>query len=200
MLPCDPSTADKSAAATNVVFITRWDKIKQSKYVQLYGRLHSDICNVPMFLLPGVNLHIKLTKARSSFYLMNATADSKTTSKFLDAKLFVKRIRPHLHLLSAHNDTLTDGAIARYNLTRVELKSFTFAPGSNSLSINNLVLGPIPKRILFTMVKYTDFLGSMANNPLNFPHYDLDSFALYVNGKQIPSEGLSLGMDHEKTV
>jgi len=39
----------------------------------------------------------------------------------------------------------------------------------------------------------------MATNPFHFRHYDLDSFALYVNGKQIPSEGLSLGMDHEKT-
>ena len=130
---------------------------------------------------------------------MNATADSKATFKFQDSKLFVKRIRPHPDLLSAHNDTLTDGAIERYNLTRVELKSFTFAPGSNSLFIDNLVLGPIPKRILFTVVKNTDFLGSMATNPFNFRHYDLDSFALYVNGKQIPSEGLSLGMDHDKT-
>jgi hypothetical protein len=49
------------------------------------------------------------------------------------------------------------------------------------------------------MVKNTDFLGSMATNPFKFRHYDLDCFALYVNGKQIPSEGLSLGMDHEKT-
>ena len=84
---------------------------------------------MPKFLLPGVNLHIKLNKAQSSFYLMNATAYSKTTFKILDAKLFVKRIRTHPDLLSAQNDTLTDGAIARYNLTRVEIKSFTFAPG-----------------------------------------------------------------------
>ena len=60
MLPCDPSTADKIAA--NLGFITRWDKIKHSKDVQLYGRLHSDLCNVPKYLLPGLNLHIKLTK------------------------------------------------------------------------------------------------------------------------------------------
>jgi hypothetical protein len=129
---------------------------------------------------------------------MNATADSKTTYKFLDAKLFVKRIRPHPDLLSAHNDTLKDG-VARYNLTRVELTTFTFAPGSNSLSIDNLVFGNIPKRILFTMIKNTDFLGSMATNPFKFRHYDLDSFALYVKGKQIPSEDLSLRTDHEKT-
>jgi len=133
MLPCDPSTADKTAPATNLGFLTRWDKIKQSKEVQLYGRLHSDLCNVPKYLLPGVNLQIKLTKARSSFYLMNATADSKTNFKFLDTKLFVKRIRPQPDLLSDHNTTLKDGGIARHNLTRVELKTFTFAPGSNSV-------------------------------------------------------------------
>jgi len=105
MLPCDPATADKSAPAANVGFITRWNKIKQSKEIQLYGRLHSDICNVSKFLIPGANLHIKLNKARYSFYLMNATADSKTTFKFLHAKLFVKRIRSHPDILSAHNET-----------------------------------------------------------------------------------------------
>ena len=35
ILPCDPSTADKTTPATNLGFITRWDKIKQSKDVQL---------------------------------------------------------------------------------------------------------------------------------------------------------------------
>ena len=123
---------------------------------------------MPKFLLPGANLHIKLTKARSSFYLMNATADSKTTFKFLDAKLFVKRIRPHPDNLSAHNETLKGGGIARYNLTRVELKTFTFAPGSKSLSIDNLVLGPIPKSILFTMIKIQIFLDLWRLNPLTF--------------------------------
>jgi len=49
------------------------------------------------------------------------------------------------------------------------------------------------------MVKNSDFLGSVTTNPYNFRHYNLRSFALNVNGKQIPTEGLSLGMDHEKT-
>ena len=114
---------------------------------------------------------------------MNVTADSKTTFKFLDAKLFVKRIRPHPDIVSAHNETLKTGDLAPYNLTIVELKTYTFAPALKSLSIDNLVLGPIPKRILFTMIKNTDILGSMATNPFNFRHYDLYSFALYVNGK-----------------
>jgi len=49
------------------------------------------------------------------------------------------------------------------------------------------------------MIKNTDFRGSMVNKPFKFCHYELDSFTLFVNGKQVPSEGFSLGMYHEKT-
>ena len=92
---------------------------------------------------------------------------------------------------------MKEGGIARYNLTRHELKTFAFPAGLASLSMDNAVLGPIPKRLLFTIAKNTDFLGSLDTNPFNFRHYNLSSFVMFVNGKQVPNEGLSLGMDHE---
>jgi hypothetical protein len=173
--------------------------MKQSKVIELYGRIHADICNVPLYLLSNVKLEITFTKARTSFFLMNKDKDSKVIFIYLDAHLHVKRIRPNPAILAAHNETLSKGLLARYNFTRVELKTFTFASGTQSLSIDNAVLGTIPKRLIFTMIKNTDFLGTMDTNPYNFRHYDLNYFALYVNGKQIPPEGLSLGMGHEKT-
>jgi len=151
LLPCDPTAAD----AKIKVFITRWNRIKQSKNVQLYGRIHSDICNVPLYLIPGVRIQIELTKANPSFYLMILDAETKTVFKFLDAQLLVNRVRPSPSLLLAQNIALGKGALARYNLTRVELKTFTFSTGAQSLSIDNAVLGTIPKRLLFNMVKNT---------------------------------------------
>ena len=156
VLPCDPTAAD----AENKVFITRWNRIKQSKEVQLHGRIHSDICNVPLYLIPGVRLQIKLSKAKPSFYPMNIDAGKKTVFKFLDAQLLIIRVRPSPSLLLAHNIARGKGALARYNLTSVEQKSFTFSSGAQSLSRDNSVLGTIPKRLLYTMVKYTEFLGS----------------------------------------
>ena len=191
----DPNAAD----AKNKGFVERWNRQKQSKVTELYGRLHSDLCNVPQFLLPGVRLHVKLTKAKDDFFLMNANADSKTVFKFLDAELVVRRIRPSPKIALAHYEVLSKGFFARYNVTRVELKTFTLSSGPRAVSINNAVLGVLPKRLLFTMVKNTDFLGSRNTNPYNFRHYDLTNFALYVNGRQIPSEGLTLNMGHEKT-
>jgi len=49
------------------------------------------------------------------------------------------------------------------------------------------------------MVKNTDILGTAGSNPFKFSDYDLEHFAMYVGGKQIPSEGLSLDMSREKT-
>jgi hypothetical protein len=131
--------------------------------------------------------------------MMNIDADSKVNFKFLDAQLLVKRVKPNPAYLIAHTKALQARAFAKYNLTKFESKSFTFASGSQSLSIDNAVLGTLPKLLLFTLIKNTDFLGSLDTNPFKFRHYDISHFALLVNGKQIPSGGLHLDTGREKT-
>ena len=187
MLPCYPTTANVTAT-TNRVFVTRWEKLSACKELQLFGRLNRDLFNVT---LPYVSLQIRLTKSRPAFYMMSKEADSKTTFKFLDAQLLVKRVKSDRVMLLAHNATLNTGALARYYMTRVELKTFTFLVGSKSLSIDNAVLGPVPKRLLFMMVKNADFIGTMDTNPYKFRHYVVSHFSLFVNGL--------LGMEHDKT-
>ena len=58
---CDLTAAD----STNKVFITRWSLTKKSQEIELNGLIHTDICNVPVYLLPGVRLRIMFTKAMS---------------------------------------------------------------------------------------------------------------------------------------
>ena len=74
MQPVEPS-AENVTAMTNKGFVLRWNRISASREFHLFGRLHSTICNVPLYLLPGVRLQIRLTKARPSFYLMNKSVD-----------------------------------------------------------------------------------------------------------------------------
>ena len=88
---CDPSDAEPM----NMGFVARWKWIKQSKLVQLIGMLHSDICNVVLYLLPAVKLQINLTTGKRPFYLMNIKADSTTKFQFLEVYLIVNRIRPN---------------------------------------------------------------------------------------------------------
>jgi hypothetical protein len=83
--------------------------------------------------------------------MMNLQDSSTTKFKFLGAKLFVRRIRANPQIPVAHEQTLKTN-LARYNLTRVELKIFTFSSGPQSLSIDQAVNGRNPKRFLFTML------------------------------------------------
>jgi len=61
----------------------------------MYGRIHSDICNVPLYLLSGFKIQIKLTKAKQAFFLISNKADAKVKFVFKEARLYVKRIRPN---------------------------------------------------------------------------------------------------------
>ena len=59
MLPCDRTSATVTAV-TNRGSITRWDNLSARKVLQVFGRLHMDMFNVPLVLLPGVSLQIRL--------------------------------------------------------------------------------------------------------------------------------------------
>jgi hypothetical protein len=62
MAQCDPTAADSQTA-----FMTRWSLAIKSQDMELYGRIHTEFCNVLVYLEPGVRLQIKFTKAKSSF-------------------------------------------------------------------------------------------------------------------------------------
>jgi hypothetical protein len=84
-------------------------------------------------------------------------------------------------------------------MTRVAFKTFTFGAGSKSVSIDKAVLGTRPKLLLFKMLRNVDFTGSADTNPYFFRHFGHNHFVMYVNGRQVPSEGLSLNTARAKT-
>ena len=122
----------------------------------------------------------------------------KAHFKISDATLRAKHIKAAPSIYLAHTKTL-EQINARYDIPKVILKTFSFGPGSKSFSIVNAVLGDLPKRLLFGMVKNCDFTGSVDSNPFNFQHFNLSSFVMYVNGQQIPTEELHVDAKFKKT-
>lgn len=100
---------------------------------------------------------------------MHNDRDSKNSFKFSDTQLIFNSVRQNPLFLVVHNTALGKSALAKYNLKRVELKTFTFSSGSRSLSIENAVLRPIPKLVLFTTVKDADLLGSVTTSRIFSP-------------------------------
>jgi len=50
---------------------------EKSQTIDMYGRIHSDICNVAHYLLNGLKIQIKLTKAKQAFFLLSNKANAK---------------------------------------------------------------------------------------------------------------------------
>jgi hypothetical protein len=170
ILSCYPT--DTYTEKTNNGFVRRWNLQKQRKVIEMVRCFHADICNAQTFRVPGVTVNERLTKGRPEFYLMAKEPNSKVTFKILEVRLLVRYIEPNASILYAHNKILDTGALAKYHLMRVEVKTITFAAGSQSLSIDNAVLGTLPKRLLCTFVKNSDFLGTLNSNPY-FRHYGI---------------------------
>lgn len=132
----------------------------------------------------------QIHKGKEELHLFSGKNDAKAVFRFLYATLCFKCLKPPSILLLAHMNALK-------KFTTVALITFTLSTGSESLSMNNAVLGTLMKRLI-AVVKKGDFLGSVPTNPRNFRHFSLNCFIQYVKGRQIPSNGLSLQTRYEK--
>lgn len=178
------------AKDTNKGYIKRKKLLARSNEVELIGRLHADLFNQTKLLLNGVDIRIRLTKARSEFFLLGPSNDTKVLLKITDASLHVKNIEISPAILLAHSQALL-AASAIYPINRVEMKTVTIAAGARGVALDNVILGQIPKTIVFAMVDNESYVGAVSRNPFEFKHYSLSYFATFVNGVQIPAEALT---------
>jgi len=143
-------------------------------------------------LIKGVDMNIKLTRAPESFYLLAPSDDVKVRIKILEATLFITQVELKPPLLLAHANVLGMKCKAHYPVTHTQIKTFTASSGAQQVCIGSAFLGPIPERILITMVKNAAFVVSASSNPFHFHHYEMINLVLYVNGVQHPSEPLTM--------
>jgi len=93
--------------------------------------------------------------------------ESKTLSKIriLDASLLVRRAKISPGVLLTHIRMLSK-TTAKYPLTKIKVKTFTINAGVVGESIDNAILGQLPKRIIVGFVDHKAFNGDRKLNPL----------------------------------
>ena len=62
--------------------------------------------------------------------------------------------------------------------------------GIHGETLDNIILGQLPKRIIIGFVNNKAFNGDRAFNPFNFEHFIINFLCLYVDGVQVPSKPL----------
>ena len=166
----------------------------KAKKLDLLGHLHCDVFNQERYLINGVEMRLRMVRSRSAFCLLDDGSDHEV--HVLDASLLVRRSKISPGVLLAHAKALAK-TTAKYPLTRVEVKSISIHSGIYSETLDNVILGQIPKRIIIGFVDNKAFNGNRALNPFNFYHYNINFLSLYVDGSQVPGKPLQLDFTSE---
>lgn len=188
-----PGQLDNLLAKQNLGLDKRKANYAKSATVELIGKIHSDMMNQQKFLLNNVDLRIVMSLNKPEFYTLETPARSSQIV-ITDATLFINHVTISPSVLVSHERVLAKSN-AFYPYTRVECKSYTVAAGSMSLSLDNVVIGTIPRFILFGMVENEAYIGSRAKNPFNFQHFNINLFYLTINGSQVPMQPLTFDFD-----
>ncbi|XP_063979067.1 uncharacterized protein F54H12.2-like [Diachasmimorpha longicaudata] len=138
----------------------------------LLGYLHCSVFNQDKFLINGVELRVRLIRAKDDYCLMDDTAQNYKLH-IEEASLIVRRVKLSPGILIAHAKTLAK-TTAKYPLTRVEVKSFVLHRGIMGETIDDALLGQLPKRIILGFVENASFNGSRKKNPFNFQNFGIN--------------------------
>ncbi|XP_066478855.1 uncharacterized protein F54H12.2-like [Tiliqua scincoides] len=171
----------------NQGFIKRAGLTAESRKIELLGHLHADLFFQEKLLLHGVDVKIKLTRSKDRFCMMTDDANVRYKLKLLTASLFVKKVRVAQGVRLGHTEALLT-ATAKYPVDRVSMKVFSLPAGSRVSNQENLFLGQLPKMVVIGLVDNDAFSGTLGKNPFNFKHYDINFFAIYLSGYQIPAK------------
>lgn len=160
-----------------------------SKTVDMIGHLHCDVFNQNRFLLSGIDLKLRLIRSSDDFVLMDSSDHSIFSVNLLEASLIIRKVKINPGVLLSHATTLAK-TTAKYPIVRVQIKSFIINSGVSGETIDNIILGTLPKRIIIGFLDNKAFNGSRKLNPFNFQHFNLNYLSLYIDGQQLPSKAL----------
>ena len=194
----DWEKADPESDAVNTGYDARKQMINKSRRFELIGRLHVDLFMQDRYLIPGVDVTIKLIRSQPQFHLM-ADTDSYVV-KIESATLMSRRVQINPAIALQHEKLLNDGHLLKYPVRRGLVNSCTIGAGSLSFHKDNLVSGQLPRRIIIGLVKNSSFNGRVAANPFKFEHFDLNFLTINNGTQSFPSEPLQPNFDAQQYI
>lgn len=173
--------------ANNKGLSSRRELFADEKTVDMISPLHVDLFHQDKFLINGVESRLRLIRSRDALCLI----DPENTAKIeiVDASLILRRVKISPGILIAHAKALAQSP-AKYPVCRTEVKCLAIQSGVHGTTLDNIVLGQIPKRVIIGFVDNKSFNGDKKLNPFNFKNYGINYLTLFVEENQVPSRAL----------
>lgn len=158
----------------------------EGRWFEMMGRLHLDFTFQHRMILGGCNLRLKLLPSDPKFYF-NAAPGLRPELELAEVKLEVHSSRLYPSIVSAHSEALRQSP-AVYALTRCEVKRLGIPKGQLDF-VQDVIRGPIPRRMFVVFVDTNAFNGSYQKDPYEFKNYGINFCQVYVNSIAYPTAG-----------
>ena len=178
--------ATKMEEVTNAGFLKRkaWTDLGATK--QFMGKLHLDMFNQNRLLPPGVDLHLKLERAKDTFSIFCANTALKPRVVIEKARIEFLTIKVNPQLVNYHMQVLNTGVPAEFPVNRVEMDVMTIRENTLGGKQEFLFSGQIPKYVVMVMVSNSAMNGEYKKNPFNFQFFNATYIHLTKDRNPVP--------------
>jgi hypothetical protein len=156
----------------------RRTRIRESRVLEMCGRLHLDVFLQDKYLPNGIEMRVRLNKSTPAFSLFGVEGKIK----FEKAGFNVRTVDLLPVMANDLNQTIAQHGM-KMPIRRVEVKTFTISQNNQSKIEDHLFHGQLPKRIILGMVKNADMNGSIGTNPFDFQPFGLTKLEVSLDGK-----------------
>lgn len=166
----------------STAFLKLHDRFKESKPVQLRGRLMGGIFSIDRFLCPFTQLRLDFHQTSDNFLTLNFEQNSYPVKrKLLDASLLVRKVDV-LESLSNALEAKNRTHVYRYPYNNTFIRTLFIGAGATEMPFHELTSDHIPLRVVCGLVDSRAFNGSLEKNPYVFGTYMVTNIYLQAGG------------------
>ena len=147
--------------------------------------LNIDAFKSPIYLFPGVNIKIKLHKAKDDFFLISDGRKAAFKIKKLNMRFRLVQSKESF-VNQAKNIGLGSEAAAFFPFTQTKIRTYLCVKEISSFNWTNCIRGIIPQQIIVAFVEHESCAGSY-KNPFAFENFGIQKINLKVNGTSYPA-------------
>jgi hypothetical protein len=158
-----------AAGQENFGLNSRYEYVKESKTVVALSPLSSDLCSLDKWILPGVQIDIRLWQSAQKFRIMQDPLVLETYKISLKDCVFLAKtitVAPEVRL--GHERMLQSGMRAKYPFKRSRVLADNIPLGSTFFQKDQIFQDERPCKIIFGLTEATGYVGDLTKNPYNF--------------------------------
>ena len=155
---------------------------------EFYGKLKSPFLAQAKFLPPGVDISIKLDRAKDSFALFSTVPGLKPKVEIVHATLDIVTAKVNPNIMQHHMTQLARNIPAVYEIHPLDIQIIPLKINALGGVKDNIFYGRVPKYMIMAMVPTAAFYGDCSTNPFNFKHYNIKLLQLTRDGEPVPYE------------